>query len=190
MKWTDPSFAGLLTSLFSTSLLLTSSPSLAQADGPENLPNPFASPCPLLLKPLLNEILKDFPSYINRNIQRQRQAGDPLHYIIGFSQPDYRPSDLEAFSDRHPEFGLESLLSSPGLYQVFLTSRQRSYQNDRTEDFQEFHWLLFQQDDRYQWHLRAVFSQDQQGHLRYNLEDPIVKGIEQRLQVCWTRSGS
>lgn len=186
MKWTDPSFTALLTGLFTTSLLFTSSPSLAQGDVTENPTSPFASPCPLLLKPLLTEIWEDLPSYINRSIQRQRQGGDPLHYLIGFSQPDYRPADLAAFSDRHPEFELEPLLSESGLYQVFLTSRQRSYQTDRIESFQEFHWLLFQQDDRYQWHLRALFSQDQAGNLRSSQEDPIAQGIAQRLEVCWT----
>jgi hypothetical protein len=157
-----------------------------QGDGSEKSLNPFAYACPLLLKPLLNEIWEDFPSYINRSIQRQSQAGNSLHYLIGLSQPDYRPADLTDFNDRHPEFKLEPLLNSPGLYQVFLTSRQRTYETDQIVDFQEFHWLLFQQDDRYQWHLRAMISQDQQGNLRNNPSDPIAEGIQQRLAACWS----
>jgi hypothetical protein len=172
--------------------MLSSAPSVAQiqssaqGDGSDKPLNPFAYDCPVLLKPLLNEILKDVPSYINRSIQRQRQVGDPWHYLIGLSQPDYRPADLADFSDRHPEFELEPLLNSPGLYQVFLTSRQRTYETAKIIDFQEFHWLLFQPDDRYQWQLRAIISQDQQGNLRNSQGEPIAEGIQQRLEACWS----
>jgi len=129
-------------------------------------------------------VLEDFPSYINRSIQRRTPGGNSLHYFLGLSQPDYRPADLQDFSDRHPEFGLEPLLNNPSLYQVFFTSRQRRYEAEKIVDFQEFHWLLFEQDDRYHWHLRAMISQDEQGNVRNTTSDPIAEGIQQGLATC------
>ncbi|MEY2979065.1 MAG: hypothetical protein ACO3NK_08390 [Prochlorotrichaceae cyanobacterium] len=166
-------------------LVLWAAPSPAQADTPEDTVNPFAFACPILLKPLLQEILPELPSYINRSIQRHREATDPQHYLLGFSPPDYRPASLADFSDRHPELGVDQLLEIPNLYQVFLTSAERVYDGDQMETFQEFHWLLFQQNDRYHWELRGMFSQDQQGNIRNSSTEPIAQGIQRRLQDCW-----
>ena len=146
--------------------------------------NPFASSCPLLFKPLLEEkILPDLPSYVNRSLQRQ--PGNALHYLLGLSPPDYVPGSLTDFSDRHPELELESLLKTPNLHQVFLTSRERSYSPGGMENFQEFHWLFFHLNDRYQWELVALFSQTENHQLRDGRNEALAQAIDARLQDCW-----
>jgi hypothetical protein len=146
---------------------------------------PFNYACPILLKPLLAQIGPDLPGYINRSLQRQRHPGDSWRYLIRLSPPNYWPLSLQTFSDRHPEFQLQDWVNTPNLYQVFFTSLERVYTPTTTEQVQQFHWLIFQQNNRYQWHLVKIFSQDPQGHLRESQTEPIGQGISQRLQECW-----
>ena len=146
--------------------------------------NPFASRCPLLFKPLLEEqILPDLPSYVNRSLQRQPENG--LHYLLGLSSPDYVRGSLSAFSDRYPELDLEFLLKTPHLHQVFLTSRERSYGAGAMQNFQQFHWLFFHLNDRYQWQLVAIFSQTENNQIRDSRSEALAQAIDERLEACW-----
>ena len=146
--------------------------------------NPFASRCPLLFKPLLEEqILPDLPSYVNRSLQRQPEKA--LHYLLGLSSPDYVRGSLSALSDRYPELELEFLLKTPHLHQVFLTSRERSYSAGTMQNFQQFHWLFFHLNDRYQWQLVAIFSQTENNQIRDSRSEALAQAIDERLEACW-----
>lgn len=159
-------------------------PGLAQSVAPEAV-SPFSSHCPLLFKPLVEEaILPDLPSYVNRSFQRR--AGESSHYLLGFSPPDYVRVSVSDFSDRHPELEMQFLLEIPHLHQVFLTSRERSYQGETVENIQQFHWLFFHLNDRYQWELVGIFSQAKTGNLRNSRQEGLAQAIDRRLQDCWT----
>ena len=171
--------------------LFTLNPAVLAQSAPKDIApsildnNPFEYACPLLLKPLLAEVLPEASGYINRSLLRQAPSSPDRHYFIGFGVPEYGPLPLEDFSDRYPELNLQELTGLSPLYQVFLTSQERRYTSAEIINFQQFHWLFFHQNDRFEWNLVRMVSQTELAPLRDSSDEAIALGIQHRLAQCW-----
>jgi hypothetical protein len=109
--------------------------------------------CPRDLETLTNRLLKDLPSYTNRVIQRSRQLDrnyDIATYVLLAGRPEFKPLPLK------------SLQYNPVLpdtsQQVFFTTLERQYGNNKVIRRQNYHWLFLTQSSD-GWRLALVFTQ-------------------------------
>jgi hypothetical protein len=103
------------------------------------------------LTPLL---LRDIPSYANRVVQRSRNrdpTGDRPGTIVLAGRPEFLPLTLEA--GRYTP--TQSQADQPE--QVFFTTLERQYVQDRTVNLQHYHWVFFAKGES-GWLLVAMFS--------------------------------
>ena len=108
----------------------------------------YKSACPATIEPLIEELLKDLPSYANRAIQRSRTASYPYKAtnIVTAGRPEFEPLPLSP--DRPvPE--------DPR--QVFITTLERNHATDKIVEIQHFHWLFLTKTQT-GWRLALMFS--------------------------------
>lgn len=104
--------------------------------------------CPTELEPLTQALLRDLPSYMNRQYQRTvRPETHGSSYAIFASQPDFTPLPIEA-TESPPDETLK---------QVFFTVLQREYSGQRSTEFQQFNWLFLTRTAA-GWQLALLFS--------------------------------
>ena len=104
--------------------------------------------CPSTLPALVERMLPDLPSYINRVRIR---TGITKSYIVLAAKPDFEPLPLSGISDLSPQ------PQSSDVKQVFFTTLMRRYESGRITNLQEYHWVFFagQQQD---WQLAMMYS--------------------------------
>jgi hypothetical protein len=108
--------------------------------------------CPTEIEPLVVLLLSDLPDYANRVIQRtqalHRQAGVDS-YVIAAGKPELEPLDLPQIQ-YNPH-------SSNSPEQVFFTTLERRYLNNRKIETENYHWLFLTQTSS-GWHMVTMFS--------------------------------
>ncbi|HAX90285.1 MAG TPA: hypothetical protein DCY91_29600, partial [Cyanobacteria bacterium UBA11370] len=115
-----------------------------------------SSSCPADLEPLISLLLRDLPSYGNRVIQRSRRLDrtvDEYSYILLAGRPEFDPLTLGPgeYNPVPPTADLEPP------QQVFLTTLERQYRNEKVIEFQNFHWLFLTQTSS-GWRLAMIFT--------------------------------
>ena len=130
-------------------IALGHAPVLAVADRPIRPP----AACPDDLQTLTSLLLRDLPSYANRVTQRTFLSFDTTTASSDRSTQRNRPGYVLLAG--HPEF--EPLSLGPGEYvstpdveaatqQVFFSTLERQYVNDRPINLQHYHWVILAQD--------------------------------------------
>lgn len=128
------------------------------------------------LEILVAALMLDLPGYINREIQRDRQADKDYlkRNIIVAGRPEFEPLPID-----YTPFIQENI------HQVFLTTLERQYVNNQAVEVQEFHWLFMRRTD-IGWELVNMFSIAE--NLASQPEDSsngvVAKGIRAWLQGC------
>jgi hypothetical protein len=143
-RWIKAISVALLTVM---ACLLVESQSLSiQANSPNNS-------CPADIKTLTDRLLEDLPSYANRVIQRARKLDrvDYLStYVIVAGRPEFEPLPLTSrqYTPILPDTS----------QQVFFTTLERRYSQNRVVRAQNYHWLfLTQAEDG--WRLVTIYTQ-------------------------------
>jgi hypothetical protein len=95
--------------------------------------------CPQKLDKLMKQMLLDLPSYTNRVIQRTRSIVKDKkiisqRYVLIAGQAEFEPLTLNNL-----EYQAETKDSSQ---QVFFTTLEREYRDDRIIETQNYHWLF------------------------------------------------
>jgi hypothetical protein len=104
--------------------------------------------CPSTLTALIDRMLPDLPSYINRVRIR---SGITKSYIVLAAKPEFAPLPLSSSLDLPPQ------TQSSEVKQVFFTTLMRRYEGRSIANLQEYHWVFFagrQQD----WQLAMMYS--------------------------------
>ncbi|MGH2415856.1 MAG: hypothetical protein ACRDEA_19635, partial [Microcystaceae cyanobacterium] len=96
--------------------------------------------CPTDLKTLTPLLLNDLPSYANRVIQRSRKrdrSADLFSYVIVAGKPEFEPLNLSQLQYTH--------LLPDTSEQLFFTTLERRYSNNRAIETQNYYWLFLTQ---------------------------------------------
>lgn len=108
--------------------------------------------CPTDLEPLMTLLLKDLPSYANRVIARSHQfdlSVDLNTYTIVAGRPEFQALPI-ARGQYDPVFEDTSK-------QIFFTTLERQYSQDRVVEVQNYHWLFLTQTES-GWRLFTLFT--------------------------------
>lgn len=146
-------------------------------------PKQSTNTCPTEIETLVSLLLNDLPNYANRVIQRtqalHRQAGVDS-YIIAAGKPELEPLDLpqiqyNSHSSEYPE-------------QVFFTTLERRYLNNRKIETENYHWLFLTQTSS-GWHLVTMFSRFGASAREYPSTPPLEtsNGIVGQAISLWLR---
>ncbi|HEY9706153.1 MAG TPA: hypothetical protein V6C58_27200 [Allocoleopsis sp.] len=109
--------------------------------------------CPNDLETLTQLLVRDLPNYANRVNQSARnleKKSDRMTYFIVAGKPDFQPIPLR-MTKYHPE------VSEKDIYQVFITTLERTYNNKKMIQLQQYHWILLTKNNR-GWYLVMLFS--------------------------------
>ncbi|MBE9008123.1 hypothetical protein IQ259_24445 [Fortiea sp. LEGE XX443] len=109
------------------------------------------------LETLTTRLLQDLPSYANRASQRARRrkrSSDIYSYMVLAGRPEFQPLPLNPAGDTIDK----QKSSETGVEQVFFTTLERQYINNKAIELQEFHWLLLTKDQN-GWYLVMMFTQ-------------------------------
>ena len=94
--------------------------------------------CPTELETLTPAMLRDLPSYMNRQyIRVVARRVESISYAIAASQPEFMPLPAESSEYTNP--------IDKNLHQVFFTVLERQYFGKRVTEFQHYHWLFLTQ---------------------------------------------
>jgi hypothetical protein len=118
--------------------------------------------CPKDLSQLTELLLRDLPSYASRVSQRRRKklAMAYSSYLVA-GRPETIPQLIA-----NPEYSPANSSAAP--LQLYLSTLERQYNNGKSIDIQQFHWVFLvrgQQD----WHLVTMYSR-----LGQNAQDPML----------------
>jgi hypothetical protein len=111
------------------------------------------STCPSDLPTLTKQMLEDIPSYTNRVIQRSRPLERTRYlstYVIIAGKPEFEPLPL---SNRQYEPTQPDVSE-----QVFFTTLERRYSNNKAIETQNYHWLFLTK-AKDGWRLVEVYTQ-------------------------------
>lgn len=114
---------------------------------PITVPNKQA--CPTTIEPLAKRLVRDLPSYANRAALKNgtRFQVPEMSQVVVASQPNLEPLKL---------LGPQQV-SDPNLHQIFITTLERQTFNQKTTEFQQYHWLFLVQ-TRQGWKLSQSFT--------------------------------
>lgn len=104
--------------------------------------------CPSTLPALVERMLPDLPSYINRVRIR---AGITKSYIVLAAKPEFEPLPLSGMTD------LPSQPQSSDVQQFFFTTLMRRYEGRSIANLQEYHWAFFAGQPQ-DWQLAMMYS--------------------------------
>lgn len=113
------------------------------------------SVCPHELESLTEQMLLALPSYANRVIQRskRRTRSERLdHYVIVAGRPEFKPLPLRPTESQYTSIYPDTT------QQIFFTTLERQYSQDRVVKIQNYHWLFLTENEQ-GWQLVMVFSQ-------------------------------
>jgi len=107
------------------------------------------------IKTLTAQLLRDLPGYANRVIQRSRRlsrTNDVYGYVLVAGHPEFAPLTLGpgVYAPTPPD--------SEAVQQVFFTTLERRYTDDKPIELQDFHWLFLTK-TKSGWRLATMFSQ-------------------------------
>lgn len=107
--------------------------------------------CPAELETLVEQLLRDLPSYANRILQRDRRLTAPLppSNLVLAGRAEFEPLPLSPNQPNQP------IPEDPR--QVFITTLERSYVSNQPIEMQEYHWLFLTPTPR-GWRLAMMFS--------------------------------
>ncbi len=113
--------------------------------------------CPAELETLIALLLRDLPSYANRVTQRARRRSRSVEvysYVILAGRPEFEPLTLGPgeYNQAPPDYNSENLR------QVFITTLERQYVDNKPVLLQQYHWLFLTKTDS-GWRLAIMFSQ-------------------------------
>lgn len=114
---------------------------------PITIPNKQA--CPTTIEPLAKRLVRDLPSYANRAALKNgtRFQVPEMSQVVVASQPNLEPLKLPG----------PQQVSDPNLHQLFITTLERQTFNQKTTEFQQYHWLFLVQ-TRQGWKLSQSFT--------------------------------
>jgi hypothetical protein len=140
----------------SLSLAIGLNPPPALADrGANQMALPTAtlgSACPSILPALIDRMLPDLPSYINRV---RISAGITKSYILLAAKPELEPLALSGLTTSPAQ------TQSSEVKQVFFTTLMRRYDEGRIANLQEYHWIFLAQQPQgspQNWQLVMMYS--------------------------------
>jgi hypothetical protein len=148
-----------------------------------NNTQPLTNTCPAELESLIALLLKDLPDYANRVIQRtqalHKQAGVDS-YVIAAGKPELEPLDL-------PQIQYNSDFSKPP-EQVFFTTLERRYLNNKKIETESYHWLFLIQTSS-GWRMVTMFSRFGSSAREYPPTPPLEtsNGIVGQAISLWLR---
>jgi hypothetical protein len=131
--WPKLSLAGLWVSvgwLSGPSTMLATSPIHSRSMQASPYVSLQVQPCSAELPMLLDQMLRNLPSYINRVRTR---AGIRKSYVVLAARPEFEPLPLA---------GVPSPSTTEKTQQVFFTMLVRRYDHDRISYLQEYHWVF------------------------------------------------
>jgi hypothetical protein len=108
----------------------------------------LAQECPSTLSTLIDRMLPDLPSYINRIRTR---AGIDKSYVLLAAKPEFEPLPLSGLS------ALPSETQAVGVKQIFFTTLMRRYDGGRISNLQEYHWVFLTQHQN-DWQFVMMYS--------------------------------
>lgn len=113
--------------------------------------------CPADLKTLVSLLIRDLPSYANREIQKARRLDrtvDQFSYVIVAGNPEFEPLPLS------PSQGpsTPSAVEGEETQQVFFTTLERRYREGKALESQNFYRIFLTQTTE-GWRLVMMFSQ-------------------------------
>jgi hypothetical protein len=100
--------------------------------------------CPNEIVPLIDRMLLDLPSYMNRVRTR---ADIRKSFIVLAASPEFQPLPLSTAPDT----------ASEKAQQVFFTTLQRRYERNRIVYLQEYHWLFLTHTPK-DWQFSMLYS--------------------------------
>ncbi|OZH55884.1 hypothetical protein AFK68_01710 [Hydrocoleum sp. CS-953] len=100
------------------------------------------------LEILVAALMLDLPSYVNREIQRDRQPNKDYlkRNIVIAGRPEFEPLPID-----------DTPFLQEDINQIFLTTLERQYRDSQVVELQQFHWLFLRQNQT-QWELVNMFS--------------------------------
>lgn len=120
---------------------------------PSTATTPFIRPktlCPTEVQPLTTALLRDLPSYLNRQ-SHQRAGSQAGRYALLANQPDFRPLPIRtSYPDPH----------AGGLHQIFFTLLERQYDTRQATEYQTYHWLFLAHTPQQGWNLAILYSRE------------------------------
>ena len=133
------------------------------------------------LEILATDLILDLPGYVNREIQRARQQSQDYfkRNIILAGRLEFEPLPI----DYTP-------LIQQNINQIFMTTLERQYRDNKVVELQRFHWLFMRQNQT-QWELVNMFSIEESlpENLSPELEDSsngvFARGIRVWLKSCY-----
>ncbi len=112
--------------------------------------------CPADLESLTALLLRDLPGYANRASRRSSRLNSPTHVSSSFimaGSPEFEPLTLGP--GQHTS--ADSAAVPEDLKQVFFTTLERQYAENKVFEFQQYHWLFLTQTAS-GWRLAMMFS--------------------------------
>lgn len=115
-----------------------------------------SQPCPADVQILVRQLLRDLPGYANRvasrNLDLSRRPLDPITTVLVVSPPDFTPLDLAELAAPGP-----GPTHDAALEQVFFTTLERQYRQNRVVSLQHHHWLFLAQTPE-GWRMALLYS--------------------------------
>lgn len=112
--------------------------------------------CPTNVETLAKKMLIDLPHYANRVIQRARKLDrevDTYSYVLIAGKPEFEP--LELTPNQYSSVPPIEEIEPPE--QIFFTTLERQYINNKVEKRQNYHWLFLSETEG-GWRMSMVFS--------------------------------
>lgn len=112
--------------------------------------------CPADLETLVILLVEDLPSYANRVIQRSRdidRSVETYSYVLVAGNPEFDPLPLGP--GRSDPLTSEDDPEPP--QQIFLTTLERQYQDNKAITLQHYHWIFLSQTSE-GWRLAMMFT--------------------------------
>jgi hypothetical protein len=111
---------------------------------------PLGQVCPSTLPTLIDRMLLDLPSYINRV---RISAGIRRSYVLLAARPEFEPLPLSRFST----LPSDTQSGTSSVKQIFFTTLMRRYDSGRITNLQEYHWLFLAQPPK-EWQFVMLYS--------------------------------
>ncbi|MGF1481802.1 MAG: hypothetical protein ACFB4I_20355 [Cyanophyceae cyanobacterium] len=129
------------------------SPLVTGPSTPRTKDQELRTTCPSDIQLLIDRLLQDLPGYANRVIQRAALFREPEMdvYVIVAGRPEFEPLTLG------PEQYKDSAVDPNPPQQVFFTTLERQYLENRVVTVQNYHWLFLTQTST-GWRMALIYT--------------------------------
>jgi hypothetical protein len=116
--------------------------------------------CPTQIEPLTQALLRDLPSYTNRQITRQTRRADfaTMSQVVAASAPEFEPLPLSTSGSANGSANGSATASDPNLKQIFFTTLERQTTGGQLVELQQHHWLFLTPTKTYGWRLAMLYT--------------------------------